>query len=130
MPPNDIVSGNRSIRMGGDTMPKRLLSVTSLVLAACLGQAQAADDTFKIGYVDPLSGTFAQQGGGRLTYFADLFDVRKEDRQILEPLYAAQFVKDVKYDSGKAGFGWNTVMAVEAEDPAQPTVCKMKPAVS
>jgi len=52
--------------------------------------------------------------------------MRKEDHQMLEPLYAAQFVKDVKYDSEKTGFGWKTVTAVEAADLAQPTTCKMK----
>ena len=52
--------------------------------------------------------------------------MRKEDHQMLEPLYAAQFVKDVKYDSEKTGFGWKTVTAVEAADLAQPTTCKRK----
>lgn len=52
--------------------------------------------------------------------------MRKEDHQMLEPLYAAQFVKDVKHDSEKTGLGWKTITMVAAADLAQPTTCKMK----
>jgi branched-chain amino acid transport system substrate-binding protein len=52
--------------------------------------------------------------------------MRKADHQLLEPLYAAKFTKDVKYDSEKTGLGWKTMTLVEGADLAQPTTCKMK----
>ncbi len=52
--------------------------------------------------------------------------MRKDDHQLMEPLYASIFVKDVKYDSEKTGLGWKTEVTVKADDLAQPTVCKMK----
>lgn len=54
------------------------------------------------------------------------YRMRKEDHQLLEPLYASKFTKDVKYDSEKTGLGWKTVAAVEGKDLDQPTTCKMK----
>ena len=52
--------------------------------------------------------------------------IRKEDRLMREPPYAAQFVKDMKYDSEKTGLGWKTATMVEAAQLAQPPTCKMK----
>jgi branched-chain amino acid transport system substrate-binding protein len=52
--------------------------------------------------------------------------MRKTDHQLLEPLYLARFVKDVKYDSEKTGLGWKTISSTEGPDLAQPTVCQMK----
>ena len=54
------------------TIVKHLFAVATLL--AGLAMPAAAEDTIKIGYVDPLSGTFAQQGDASLKHFAFLFD--------------------------------------------------------
>ena len=54
------------------------------------------------------------------------YRMRKEDHQLLEPLYATKLTKDVKYDSEKTGLGWKTITLVEGKDLDQPTTCKMK----
>ncbi len=87
------------------------------MLAAAINQA---------GSTDALKVALALEGQTVKDMMGHNYIMRKEDHQMLEPLYAAQFVKDVKYDSEKTGFGWKTVTAVEAENLAQPTVCKMK----
>ncbi len=55
-------------------MPRiaRLLAVAVLAAMTYVLPA-AAEDTIKIGYIDPLSGTFAQQGDASLKHFAYLF---------------------------------------------------------
>ncbi len=45
------------------------VSLAALLTAWSATPAQAADDTIKIGYVDPLSGTFAQSGDQFLKVF-------------------------------------------------------------
>lgn len=52
--------------------------------------------------------------------------LRAEDHQLIGPLYAAVFTKDVKYDSENTGFGWKTTATIPTADLAQPTTCKMK----
>jgi branched-chain amino acid transport system substrate-binding protein len=53
-------------------------------------------------------------------------EMRKEDHQLLMPLYAATFSKDVKYDSEKTGLGWKTTSISSTQDLTLPTTCKMK----
>ena len=52
--------------------------------------------------------------------------MRKDDHQLMLPLYVARFTKDIKYNSEKTGLGWKTEVTVKADELAQPTVCKMK----
>jgi len=52
--------------------------------------------------------------------------MRREDHQLIGPLWVAEFSKGVKYDSEKTGFGWKTVMTIPSSDLALPTTCKMK----
>jgi len=49
-------------------------AVSILASLPLLAFSAAAEDTIKIGYVDPLSGTFAQQGDASLKHFAYLLD--------------------------------------------------------
>ena len=51
---------------------RHLLAVATML--SCFALPAAAEDTIKIGYVDPLSGTFAQQGDASLKHFAFLID--------------------------------------------------------
>lgn len=56
--------------------------------------------------------------------------MRKEDHQLLQPLYLATFTKagapGVKYDSEGTGFGWKTDARIEPDQTALPTTCRMQ----
>ncbi len=80
----------------------------------------------KVGSTDAYKVALALEGQTVKDPMGHDYIMRKEDHQMLEPLYAAQFVKDVKYDSEKTGLGWKTIAMVAAADLAQPTTCKMK----
>jgi branched-chain amino acid transport system substrate-binding protein len=80
----------------------------------------------KAGSTDPLKVALALEDSKTTDILGHEYIMRKEDHQMLEPLYAAQFVKGVKYDSEKTGYGWKTETVVEAAQLAQPTTCKMK----
>ncbi len=54
-------------------MRRWLFSLFAIIMA-WTGQAHG-QNTIKIGYIDPLSGTFAQQGDASLRHFAYLFDI-------------------------------------------------------
>ncbi len=80
----------------------------------------------KAGSTDALKVADALEGLRDTDMMGNDYWMRKSDHQLMEPLYASVFVKDVKYDSEKTGFGWKTEVMVKADDLAQPTVCKMK----
>lgn len=80
----------------------------------------------KAGSTDPQAVALALEGMKAKDPLGHEYTMRKEDHQLLEPLYAAKFTKDVKYDSEKTGLGWKTVAVVEGADLAQPTTCQMK----
>jgi branched-chain amino acid transport system substrate-binding protein len=56
--------------------------------------------------------------------------MRREDHQIIAPLYLATFTKagkaPVKNDAEGTGYGWRTELRMEAKDVATPTSCKMQ----
>jgi branched-chain amino acid transport system substrate-binding protein len=56
--------------------PRMRRLVANAIFAAALLVARSgfAQDTIKIGYIDPLSGAFAQQGDASLRHFAYLLD--------------------------------------------------------
>lgn len=80
----------------------------------------------KAGSTDPYKVALALEDSKTTDPLGHEYIMRKEDHQMLEPLYAAQFVRGVKHDSEKTGFGWKTETVVEAAQLAQPTTCKMK----
>jgi branched-chain amino acid transport system substrate-binding protein len=80
----------------------------------------------KAGTTDPLKVALALEGMTVKDPMGHDYTMRAEDHQLLEPLYAAKFVRDVKYDSEKTGLGWKTISMVEGATLAQPTTCKMK----
>ena len=57
-------------------------------------------------------------------------EMRKQDHQLLQPLYIAKWVKvngkDVKYDQEKTGYGWKTEALLPTYIATQPTSCSMK----
>jgi branched-chain amino acid transport system substrate-binding protein len=57
-------------------------------------------------------------------------EMRKQDHQLLQPLYIAKWVKvngkDVKFDQEKTGYGWKTEALLPTYVATQPTSCQMK----
>lgn len=80
----------------------------------------------KAGSTDPLKVALALEGATVKDPLGHDYTMRAEDHQLMEPLYAAKFTRDVKYDSEKTGLGWKTTSMVEGATLAQPTTCKMK----
>ena len=78
---------------------------------------------------DPLKVALALEGmeyegpGGRSW-------MRKEDHQLIAPIYIASFSKagasGVKYDEEGTGFGWKTEMLVPAKDNVPAMRCRME----
>jgi branched-chain amino acid transport system substrate-binding protein len=87
------------------------------MLAAAIDKAKSTD---------PLQVALALEGMSVTDPTGHTYTMRADDHQLLEPLYEAKFVRDVKYDSEKTGLGWKTVSMVEGATLAQPTTCKMK----
>ena len=85
--------------------------------------AQAID---KAGSTDAMKVAEALEGMHAKDMMGNDYSMRKDDHQLMEPLYAAVFTKDVKYDSEGTGLGWKTELMVKAADLEQPTICKMK----
>ena len=76
--------------------------------------------------VDPLQIALALEGLEITDALGQKNMMRRDDHQLIDPLYAAVFTKGVKYDSEHTGFGWKTTMTIPASELAQPTTCKMK----
>ena len=80
------------------------------------------------GSADPLKVARALEG---MKYQSDTGEVwmRREDHQLLQPIYLATFTKvgpGVRYDAEGTGYGWRTDVRVETADTAMPTTCKME----
>ena len=80
----------------------------------------------KAGVVDPMKIALALEGMEITDTVGQKNIMRREDHQLIDPLYAAVFTTGVKYDSEHTGFGWKTVKTIPASELAQPTTCKMK----
>jgi branched-chain amino acid transport system substrate-binding protein len=56
--------------------------------------------------------------------------MRKDDHQLIQPLYLATFTKTgapgVKHDAEGTGFGWRTDALIEPDRTALPTTCRMQ----
>jgi branched-chain amino acid transport system substrate-binding protein len=80
-----------------------------------------SSDPVKIAYA--LEGMEYQAPGGRSW-------LRKEDHQLMAPIYIATFTKAgstaVEYDEEGTGFGWRTDQIVDANDTVPPVRCRME----
>ena len=52
--------------------------------------------------------------------------MRREDHQMVEPIYVARLVKNARYDTERTGLGWQTLQRTDVADLMQPTTCKMR----
>lgn len=77
------------------------------------------------GSTDPLPVAKALEG---MTYpgFTGEVTMRADNHQLLQPIYAATFIKGAKFDIERTGLGFVTNSRVEAKDTAMPTTCKME----
>ena len=75
---------------------------------------------------DPMKVAMALEGMQVTDLVGQSNTMRKDDHQILLPMYASIFTKEVKYDSEHTGFGWKTVFEASAADLTLPTTCQMK----
>jgi branched-chain amino acid transport system substrate-binding protein len=78
------------------------------------------------GSTDPLKVAQALEGMKIADMVGFPVEMRAEDHQLLMPLYAGTFTRNVKYDAEKTGFGWKTDFIASAADLTLPTTCKMK----
>ena len=78
------------------------------------------------GSVDPLKIALALEGMELTDALGQKNLMRRDDHQLIDELFVAEFTSGVEYDSEHTGFGWKTIMAVPASELAQPTTCKMK----
>jgi branched-chain amino acid transport system substrate-binding protein len=78
---------------------------------------------------DPLKVAVALEG---MRFEADTGEVwmRKEDHQLMQPLFVSVFAKpdgkEVRYDLDDSGFGFRTEQSVPAASTVLPTTCKME----
>lgn len=80
----------------------------------------------RAGSTDPLKVAQALEGMKITDMVGFPVEMRAEDHQLLMPLYAGTFTRNVKYDAEKTGFGWKTDFIASAADLTLPTTCKMK----
>jgi len=52
--------------------------------------------------------------------------MRADNHQFVAPQYISRFSRNAKYTVEGTGFGWETVMRIEAKDVHLPTTCKMQ----
>lgn len=78
---------------------------------------------------DPLKVARQLEGMRYLTDTGEAY-MRKDDHQLMQPMYLSVFKKkngkDVRFDAEKTGFGWKTIAAVSAAETEVPTLCKME----
>lgn len=90
------------------------------MFAAAIEQAKSADPV-KVGFA--LEGMEYNGPSGRSW-------LRAEDHQVMAPIYVTSFVKaggpGVKFDTEGTGYGFRTVMKVDADKTVPPMLCRME----
>ena len=92
-----------------------------------------AEASSKAKSVEPKAVAYALEGMRHTTEFGDV-EMRKQDHQLIQPLYLSTVYKtaakggpkEVKYDVEKTGLGFKTDARLEAFTSAQFTSCNMK----
>jgi len=74
---------------------------------------------------EPLKVALALEGMEYKTPFGTAI-MRKDDHQLLQPLFISKFTKEAKNDTENTGLGFVTIAEATAEQTAVPTTCKMK----
>src|SRR5699024_12682845 len=75
--------------------------------------------------VDTVKVALALEGMVHQTPYGEVI-MRKEDHQLLQPLYISRLTKDVKYDAEQSGLGFSTIESYSAEETAIPVACQVQ----
>lgn len=75
--------------------------------------------------VDPVKVALALEDMTYETPFGEV-TMRKDDHQLLQPLFISSLTKDAKYDAEQSGLGFVTLQAYNAGETALPAACDMK----
>ncbi|MCP4755590.1 MAG: branched-chain amino acid ABC transporter substrate-binding protein [Proteobacteria bacterium] len=83
----------------------------------------------KAGSTDPQAVAYAMEGMEHTTYYGRVV-MRRQDHQLLQPLYISRFTKTdgrkVKFDRENTGYGPTSEARTETMDTAMPSSCEMK----
>lgn len=79
----------------------------------------------KANSVDPVEVALALEGMTYDTPYGEV-SMRKEDHQLLQPLFISMLTKDAHYDAEQSGLGFVTMEAYSADDTAVPAACDMQ----
>ncbi len=74
--------------------------------------------------VDPFKVALALEGMSHKNDFGTV-TMRKDNHQLLQPMFLSTFSEGMKYDVEKTGFGFKTDIRIEAEKTMMPTTCKL-----
>jgi branched-chain amino acid transport system substrate-binding protein len=74
--------------------------------------------------VDPFKVALALEGMSHKNDFGTI-TMRKDNHQLLQPMFLSTFSEGMKYDVEKTGFGFKTDIRIEAEKTMLPTTCKL-----
>jgi branched-chain amino acid transport system substrate-binding protein len=74
---------------------------------------------------DPLKVALALEGMKWQTPMGEIW-MRKDNHQIVQPLFISTFTDGVKHDVEKTGLGFKTNAKIEAKETELPTTCKME----
>lgn len=78
------------------------------------------------GSTDAVKVALALEGMEQKDLYGVTTVMRKDDHQLLYPMYSSVFTKEAKYDAEKTGLGWKTEAKTSVADETLPTTCKMK----
>ena len=73
----------------------------------------------------PLQVALALEGMRHATPLGDV-EMRREDHQLLQPLFISRFSDRARHDAEGTGFGFVTVASIAAADTALPSRCQMR----
>jgi branched-chain amino acid transport system substrate-binding protein len=97
--------------------------------ATYAGISLLANAIKKTSSTDPVKLAFAMEGMKVKSLNGEV-EMRKQDHQLLQPLYMVTWTKvngqDVKYDHENTGYGWKTDARIDSAASALPSTCNMK----
>jgi len=124
-------NANNEKFVGGDVIEgyQKKYNDDYYTMATYTGIAMLAKAFKETKSTDPVKVAAAMEGM-KVTSLNGEVEMRKQDHQLLQPLYIAKWVKvngkDVKYDQEKTGYGWKTEALLPTYVATQPTSCVMK----
>ena len=110
----DALIGDFAQKTGADLYTFTVFTEVEMLARAM--NATGSIDTFKVA---------AALEGMALDTVTGTATMRKDNHQLLQPMFVSTFSEGVKYPAEKTAFGFRTDMRIEADKTAMPTTCKM-----